>query len=323
MGKQSPTAYSLKPKAFFLVGPTASGKSSVAQYIAEREGQLIVSADSMNLYRGMDIGTAKPSVDERGKVDYAGIDLSEPTGKFNVANYLDTVKPFLESGRETIVVGGTGLYVKCLTEGFDDVPPENTELRAELEALDFLALEKRAKEESSELYSQLTKDDRLNPRRLIRILERIAGFQSAVSEPTGSRRYARSWNSRPKPTIVGLHVEREVLHQRIEQRVEQMYDSGLIDEARSLIEFDLSQTALQAIGYAEAFAVLKNEMTMEEAKEQTVIRTRQLAKRQMTWFRNQLNVEWIDTVAFKTLEDLADAVTNAWKRLGAAPIIFD
>lgn len=299
------------PHAHFLVGPTASGKSSVAQYIAERGGQLIVSADSMNLYHGMDIGTAKPSTEEQGRVDYAGIDLSEPTGKFSVANYLDAVKPSFEADRETIVVGGTGLYVKCLTEGFDDVPPENTALRAELQALDFQALEKRAQEEAKELYSQLTEDDRKNPRRLIRILEKNygAGFPACSS-----------WNSRPKPTIVGLHVEREVLHQRIEQRVEQMYASGLLDEARGLIKLDLSQTALQAIGYAEAFAVLKNEMTLEEAKEQTVIRTRQLAKRQMTWFRNQLKVEWIDTAEFQTLEKLAEAVSNTWEKHGPTPV---
>jgi tRNA dimethylallyltransferase len=322
MADRKPQASNLHPAAFFLVGATASGKSAVAQYIAEREGQLIVSADSMNLYRGMDIGTAKPSRDEREKVDYAGINLAEPTEKFSVASYLSAVKPVFDASRETIVVGGTGLYVKCLTEGFDEVPPENTVLRGELEALDFPALEQRAQEEAGELYNQLTEDDRKNPRRLIRILERTAAIMAATAGQAGSLRYEGLWNSRPKPTIVGLHVERDVLHQRIEKRVEQMYADDLLDEARGLLKLNLSQTALQAIGYAEAFAVLKNEITLEEAKEQTVIRTRQLAKRQMTWFRNQLNVEWIDTAAFKTLENLADAVTKAWKRLGAAPVQF-
>ncbi len=297
--------------AHFLVGPTASGKSSVAQYIAEREGQLIVSADSMNLYKGMDIGTAKPSFNDREKADYVGIDLADPTEKFSVANYLSAVRPALESGRETIVVGGTGLYVKCLTEGFDDVPPENTKLRTELETLDFQSLEKRARKEASELHAQLTEDDRQNPRRLIRILEKScrAGF-SACS----------SWNAKPKPTLVGLRVEREVLHNRIEQRVEKMYTSGLLDEAHELMKLDLSPTALQAIGYAEVFAVLKNEMALEEAKEKTIIRTRQFAKRQMTWFRNQLNVEWIDTAEFHTLEKLAEAVSGAWEKTGTTEV---
>lgn len=293
--------------AYFLVGPTASGKSKVAQYIAERGGQLIVSADSMNLYRGMDIGTAKPSCDERAKVDYTGVDLVEPTDTFSVADYLDAVKPSIASARDAIVVGGTGLYIKCLTEGFDDAPPENTELRGELETLDVQALEKRARAEAEDLYHQLTADDRKNPRRLIRILEKR-------TTQTGK------WNSRPKPTLIGLHIDREVLHLRIEQRVEDMYAAGLLDEARELISIDLSRTALQAIGYAEAFAVLKNEMTPDEARKQTVIRTRQLAKRQMTWFRNQLKVEWIDTAEFQSLEKLAEAVCAAWEKTGPTPI---
>ena len=324
MGNSTPKAHSLQPKAFFLVGPTASGKSAVAQHIAEHGEQLIVSADSMNLYCGMDIGTAKPSGDEREKVDYAGIDLAEPTEKFSVANYLSAVKPAFESGREIMVVGGTGLYIKCLTEGFDDVPPENSELRFELEALEFQMLEKRAREEAAELYNQLTEDDRQNPRRLIRVLEKACGgTPSSASMDSGDTvPPVRSWNSKPKPTIVGLHVEREVLHNRIEQRVENMYAEGLLDEARSLIERDLSQTALQAIGYAEAFAVLNNEITMEEAKEKTIIRTRQLAKRQMTWFRNQLNVEWIDVTGYPDIENLAEAVSCAWKRLGSTPVQF-
>jgi len=302
------------PKAFFLVGPTASGKSAVAQCIAERGGQLIVSADSMNLYRGMDIGTAKPSAEERSRVDYAGIDLAAPTEKFSVAQYLAAVKPAFESGRETIVAGGTGLYVKCLTEGFDDVPPENEALRAELETLDFPALEKRAQEEATELYNLLTIDDRQNPRRLIRILERTAGFPPA--QPP------RSWNAGPKPKIVGLHVEREEQVRRIGERVERMYAAGLLDEARELMKLDLSSTALQAIGYAEAFAVLRNEISLDAAKEKTIIRTRQFAKRQMTWFRNQLNVEWIETARFPTLEQLAKAVADAWENIGATPVRF-
>ena len=129
--------------------------------------------------------------------------------------------------------------------------------------------------------------------------------------------------SREYIRIVGLHVEREVLLRRIEQRVEGMYAAGLLDEARELLKLDLSQTALQAIGYAEAFGVLNNDWTLEQAKEKTIIRTRQLAKRQMTWFRNQLNIEWIDTAEFQTLETLAEAVSNAWKIIGPTPVVFD
>ncbi|HEY5653974.1 MAG TPA: isopentenyl transferase family protein, partial [Pontiella sp.] len=187
--------------AYFLVGTTASGKSSVAQYIAERSGQLIVSADSMNLYRGMDIGTAKPTPQEREKVDYSGVDLADPTEKFSVASYIKAVRPAFESERDVIVAGGTGLYIKCLTEGFDEVSPEDGTLRAELEALDFETLKKRAKEEAAVLYATLTEDDQQNPRRLIRILERRYGggllLNSTAGE--GDASLSRSWNRGFKP----------------------------------------------------------------------------------------------------------------------------
>jgi len=296
--------------ADFLVGTTASGKSAVAQFIAERAGRTVVSADSMNIYRGMDIGTAKPNAEERKRVPYAGIDLSDPTESFNVASYLAAVAPVLKSDQKPIVAGGTGLYVKCLTEGLDDVVPENAALRAELEALEFHALEKRAREEASDLYQSLTEDDQQNPRRLIRILER--------KTPT-----ERRWNTKPRPQLAGLYVEREALLERIERRIDKMYAEGLLDEARTLAPQQLSQTALQAIGYAEAFSVLRGECSVEEAKEKTMIRTRQLAKRQMTWFRNQLNVEWINTAEYPNTEQLAEAVLNVWNKNGPTPLMLD
>jgi tRNA dimethylallyltransferase len=280
--------------------------------MAKAQGFGVVSADSMNLYQGMDIGTAKPSASERAEVEYAGVDIVNPTEKFSVAAYLRAVAPALKAPPKKIVAGGTGLYVKCLTEGFDDLPPENPALRAELEALDFQTLESRAQAQAADLYSKLTEDDRQNPRRLIRILEKSSGTAPSFPSP--------SWNSAPKPTLVGLHIDRKELHRRIEQRVEAMYADGLLQEAAKLIELNLSPTALQAIGYAEAFAVLKTQLPAQEAKERTVIRTRQLAKRQMTWFRNQLHIEWIDATAVTSLETLAAAVSNAWKKQGPTPL---
>lgn len=312
-----PSAKCHAPCARFLVGPTASGKSAVAQYIAEQSGGMIVSADSMNIYRGMDIGTAKPSPEERARVEYEGIDLADPTEKFSVAAYLDAVRPVFKSGHDIIVAGGTGLYIKCLTEGFDDVPPENEELRAELETLAFHELEKRARTDAPDLYSELTEDDRQNPRRLIRILEREAGGDGAANRPQSGL-----WNSRPKPTLVGLHVEREEQIRRIDQRVDRMYAAGLLDEAQELMKLDLSPTAQQAIGYAEAFAVLRNEMALDEAREKTAIRTRQLAKRQMTWFRNQLNVEWVNTSEGAKVEQIAEQVLAHWERIGRTAVVM-
>ncbi len=305
------------PSAFVLVGPTASGKSSVAQLLAEQTGAPIVSADSMNIYRGMDIGTAKPTAEERGAVHYSGIDLADPTEPFSVGDWLNAVKPAFQplenkmgggsasfQGLETpIVAGGTGLYVKCLLAGLSEQPSADEALRARAEKMSLTELQAEARATAPEAYESLS--DKQNPRRLVRVLEMVASPNAVSSKP---------WKNE-LPTVVGLHVEREILLKRIAERVDQMYAGGLIEEARGLLGLELSATAEKAIGYAEAFAVLKNEMTEAQAKERTIIRTRQLAKRQMTWFRTQLNVEWVDTQKFQGLELLASGVSKVWKKV--------
>ena len=295
------------PSAFILVGPTAAGKSSVVQLLAEQTGAPVVSADSMNIYRGMDIGTAKPTADERAAVAYHGIDLAEPTEAFSVGDWLHAVRSAffqpLENKRgggsaSPIVAGGTGLYVKCLLAGLDPMPAADEALRARTEKMTLAELQAEARAAAPEAYAALA--DNENPRRLVRLLEHggLPGTQK-----------------KELPVIVGLHMEREVLLKRIAARVENMYANGLIEEARGLMGLELSATAEKAIGYAEAFAVLRGEMTETQAKERTVIRTRQLAKRQMTWFRTQLNVEWVETQNFQTLEKLAEQVSKVWKKV--------
>jgi tRNA dimethylallyltransferase len=314
---------SLTPHAYILVGPTASGKSAVAQFLAEQSGAPVVSADSMNIYRGMDIGTAKPSVRERASVSYYGVDLADPTEAFSVGDWLAAVKsafgvsPVISSCAHDeitgltpnvkrsapIVAGGTGLYVKCLLAGLDDLPAADAALRERAEKMSLAGLQAEARAAAPAAYGALA--DKENPRRLVRLIE-----HGGVSKP---------WK-KELPAVVGLHVERDVLLRRIAVRVDQMYAHGLIEEARGLAGLGLSVTAEKAIGYAEAFAVLRGEMTEAQAKERTVIRTRQLAKRQMTWFRTQLNVEWIDVQNFQTLEKLAEEVSRVWKKSGALPL---
>ena len=301
-----------KPSAFVLVGPTASGKSAVAQHIAEQTGATLISADSMNIYRGMDIGTAKPSPEERSRVKTWGIDLAEPTESFSVGDWLQAVTPAFFQPLEnemsggpasSIVVGGTGLYVKCLLQGLDDLPTADEALRERTEKMPLAELQAEARRASPEAYEALA--DKENPRRLVRILE--------------GKKSSDSWKSE-MPTVIGLHVERDVLNRRIAERVEKMYAGGLLEEARGLLDLQLSSTAQHAIGYAEAFAVLRGEMTEAQAKEKTVIRTRQLSKRQMTWFRHQLKVEWIETADFPNLGQLADRVYNTCKEGGPVPL---
>lgn len=288
------------PSAFVLVGPTASGKSSVAQFLAEQAGVPIVSADSMNIYRGMDIGTAKPSFQDQQTVSYYGLDLADPTEPFSVGDWLAAVKPAF--GKQTsIVAGGTGLYVKCLLAGLDPMPAADEALRARVEKMTLAELQAEARAAAPAAYVALA--DNENPRRLVRLLEH-GGLPERQKKEL--------------PTVVGLHVERDVLLKRIAARVDEMYAGGLIEEARGLMGLELSVTATKAIGYAEAFAVLRGERTEAQAKERTIIRTRQLAKRQMTWFRTQLNVEWVDAQTFRSLETLADEVSKVWKKVPVA-----
>lgn len=314
------------PQAYVLVGPTASGKSPVAQRLAEQTGAPVVSADSMNIYRGMDIGTAKPSVAERGSVNYFGIDLANPTDSFSVDNWLQAVAPAFgvsppnslsgknneKGGQPPIVSGGTGLYVKCLLAGLKDLPAADEKLRARAEQMTRTELQAEVRSTAPEAYKALA--DKENPRRLVRVLEKEAISHVRKGGIRSDPRGEMAWE-KELPAVVGLYVERAVLHQRISSRVDQMYADGLIEEARNLIGLTLSVTAEKAIGYAEAFAVLRGTMTESEAKERTVIRTRQLAKRQMTWFRNQLNVQWIETQSFQTLEELALAVSAVLEKV--------
>jgi tRNA dimethylallyltransferase len=310
-------------QAYMLVGPTASGKSSVAQLLAEQTGSPVVSADSMSIYCGMDIGTAKPSPEERAAVQHFGIDLVDPTGAFSVGDWLNAVRPAWGQPKHCsisgevknnatmlrltpsapIVAGGTGLYVKCLLQGLDDLPAADEELRERAEKMTLAELQSEARAAAPEAYEAFA--DKENPRRLIRLIEHGG---------------APARRDKEIPTVVGLHVERNELHTRIAARVETMYAGGLLEEARGLIGLELSSTARHAIGYAEAFAVLRGEMTEAEAKERTIIRTRQLAKRQMTWFRHQLKVQWIETAELPTIGKLAEKVSNVWENGGAVPV---
>jgi len=304
-----------RPSAFVLVGPTASGKSAVAQFLAEQTGAAIVSADSMNIYRGMDIGTAKPLPAERAAVNYSGIDLADPTEAFSVGDWLAAVRPVFQTLENLIVAGGTGLYVKCILQGLDDLPAADETLRARTEKMSLAELQAEAQKAAPEAYAALA--DNENPRRLVRLLEKFP--MSGNVDATSSSRSFNAWKTQ-LPTVIGLHVERDVLHKRIAARVEKMYAGGLLEEAHGLIDLDLSATAQKAIGYAEAFAVLRGELTEAKAKERTIIRTRQLAKRQGTWFRTQLNVQWIDVAQFPTLGKIAEEVSKVWKKCGPVPL---
>lgn len=307
-------------QACFLVGPTATGKTSVAQRLAESTGADILSADSMLVYQGMNIGTAKPSLAERGRVRYWGLDLVEPTETFSVARFIAEARRCFESARErsvsVIIAGGTGLYVKALLDGLDDLPHPSPEVRARWQAvLEQEGLEglRRALAARNPAWLQSLSDPS-NSRRLMRALELI---ESGFSEPP------QSWGKRSREAwVTGLEVPRDVLIQRIERRVHEMYAAGLLDETQALMARygALSETAAGAIGYAEALSCLKGTLSRAAAIQLTIQRTRQLAKRQMTWFRHQMRVSWIPAGGID-LDVLVAKVSEDWTQHGPQAVV--
>ncbi len=288
------------PVALFLVGPTASGKTSVAHELARRRCFSLVSADAMMIYRGMDIGTAKPTRDERVQYAYQGIDLVDPDQSFNALSYLRSVL----AAPPALIVGGTGLYVRALLHGLDASAGARPDIRDEAGSIwrehGLDALKSWCRSRAPGIEEALPAGDLGNPRRWIRMVERMAGGGEAVAglfDPAAS-------------VIVGLRRDREDLQRRIAARVDGMFAGGLLEEVRALRATypSFSETAGKAIGYAEASAVIDGTMPLAVAREAVIIRTRQYAKRQMTWFRHQLPTRWVDVAADDSDELIASRV---------------
>lgn len=307
-------------QAYLLVGPTAAGKTTVAQRLAESMGADILSADSMLVYRGMNIGTAKPSSTERSRVRYWGLDLVEPNASFSVARFVKEARCCFESARErgipVIIVGGTGLYLKALLDGLDELPDPSPEVRARWQAIlerDGVKGLQAALEARNPAWLRSLSDP-ANNRRLMRALELI---ESGYTEPP------RSWANRSRDALVtGLEVPRPVLLKRIEARVHAMYTAGLLDETQTLLaQYGvLSETASGAIGYAEAMGCLQGTLSRDDAIRLTIQRTRQLSKRQMTWFRHQMTVSWIPMDG-DDIESVALHVQADWQQHGSQTVV--
>ena len=311
------------PSAYFLVGPTAVGKTALAHALALEMGADLLSADSMLVYRGLDLGTAKPTAAERAVIRYAGIDLVSPDAGFHVAAYAAHAADFLAQaragGRPVLVVGGTGLYVQCLLAGLAPRPPADPAWRSAAEALLAQhgrgALQDLLRQLDAARFQALTESDRQNPRRLIRAVElaRATNQLSPSQPPTPAG-----------PPLVGLRCPPALHWERIQARVQSMYEQGLLEEARRLRAAfpGWSATARQAIGYAEALDALDGRCTVAAAQQRTALRTRQLAKRQMTWFRHQARVVWVDVSADATVPELAARVRGLWNAHGPSPTFY-
>ena len=307
--------------AYLLVGPTAAGKSAVAHWIAERGPYEILSADSMLVYTGMDIGTDKPSAAARSHVTYHGLDLTTPDRAFSVWAYQESAQRSLAAiarrGRRAIVAGGTGLYVKSLTHGLAATRGPDAAARAMWESVlaerGVEALQEALRDRAPALYDALP--DKQNARRLVRALE-MAEAGPDAAQPT----WERLAHGAP---MAALSLPAEDLKLRIESRVSAMYQKGLFDEVRSLLQRygTLSDTARHAIGYAEAIAVLEGRCAENEARRTTAQRTWQLARRQRTWFRHQARVEWLEITAGSDVAETAGRVLAHWQRHGPTELM--
>jgi tRNA dimethylallyltransferase len=299
-------------RSIFLVGPTASGKSGVALALAERLGGEIISVDSMQVYRGLDIGTAKPSAIERARVPHHLIDVVELNAPFDAAKFVELARlaeaDIHARGRVPIFCGGTGLYLKAYLEGLGEAPPSDAAVRQELEATPLEVLLRELQRHDPVTYERI---DRQNPRRVVRALEVIRLTGQPFSAQRAEWQPLSTLNSQPS-TILGLQRANADLHARIHARVDEMFTRGLVEETRTLLERGLeqNQTAMQAIGYRQVVEHLRGERSLTETIELVKIKTRQYAKRQMTWFRRQLSVQWISVDAHADAGLLADQIVR-------------
>ena len=289
----------MPPKILVIVGPTASGKTRMAVELAQRHNGEVISADSMQIYRTMDIGTAKPTQEEMGGIPHHMIDVADPEEDFSVARYVEMaarcVDDVLERGKLPIVAGGTGLYIDSLLSGrtFAPFSPDSA-LRGELER----ELAEKGGQAMLEALAQVDPEaaQRLHPNDHKRIVRALEVYRSTGKTITQHNRETQAIPPRYDALTIGLAFQdRQAMRRRIDQRVDEMVAAGLEDEVRRLLTSGISPkcTAMQAIGYKEFTQALSGEMTWQEAADVVKLRSRQYAKRQLTWFGRNPSTRWV------------------------------
>jgi tRNA dimethylallyltransferase len=274
-----------------LIGPTAGGKSAVALSLAERIGGEILSLDSMQIYRGMDIGTAKPDAAEQKRVQHHLIDVVEPDQLFTVARFVEMAGQVIAEARcPLIAVGGTPLYYRALFDGIFDGPGADEAIRERLATQPPESLYARLKQVDPAAAQRIHVNDRKRVVRAIEVFELTGRPISSLQAEwaSGEARHRAEW--------FGLHWDREALNRRINARVKSMIAAGWLDETRRLLERfgGLSKTASEATGYHELTEHIHGRIALDDAIEQIKIATRQLARRQMKWLRRFPDVKWLD-----------------------------
>ena len=288
----------MKQPIICVVGPTASGKTRLAVELALALDGEVLSCDSMQLYRGMDVGTAKPTREEMRGVPHHMIDVIDPGESFSVSRYVELADPILQDilarGKTCVVAGGTGLYVDSLMAGRSFAPFPQTGRRQELERL--------AREKGIDAVMQILREhdpesaERIHPANEKRVIRAAEVFLETGKTITQHNKETAAQPPKYQPLWIGLDfTSRAALYARIDRRVDEMLRQGLMEEIGGLLAAGTPPTAtsLQAIGYKEPMAALRGEMTMDEAVEVVKRESRRYAKRQLTWFRRNGDIHWI------------------------------
>ena len=302
-------------KLIVVLGPTAVGKTALSIALAKRFSTEVISGDSMLIYRNMDIGTAKPSIEEQDGVVHHLVDIIEPTESFDVTTFIEMarakIREINERGQVPILAGGTGLYIKALLEGYQfNVTPQNEAFRQEMETVareqGVEELHRRLAEVQPETAARLHPND---IRRVIRALE-VATFGGETVSQEKEDETACLYDV----AVIGLTSERSLLYERINQRVDQMMADGLLDEVKGLLESGVPADAqsMKGIGYKELVAYLDGKCTLEEAVDEIKKGTRHFAKRQFTWYRKMPYIDWYEV---KTKKDIIGIEKEIAKKL--------
>ncbi len=294
-----------------VCGPTASGKTAVGARLAKKLGGEVISADSMQIYKGLAISTAKPTEEEMMGVPHHMIDFLEPDEPFSVADYVRMARECIDDirsrGRLPIIVGGTGLYINSLVDNisFDHVDSDSA-LRRQLE--------EEAREKGSDfMYERLKRLDpeaasKIHPNNAVRVIRATEMVMLSGLSGEENRRKSRERESPFKPCMIGLTCfDRQLLYDRINKRVDKMLEAGLVEEVRRIYTDFKPKTAFNAIGYKELLPYFNGECTLEEAADIIKQETRRYAKRQLTWFRRDVRINWVDT---SNSEQIDGIITN-------------
>ena len=309
----------MKTKIIAIVGPTASGKTSLSIEVAKNFNGEIISADSMQIYKGMDIATAKPTEDEKRGIKHYLIDFLDPDKSYSVGQYVldagEAADKIKSNGKIPVICGGTGLYVDSLLNGIDFIDnSRDDKIRLELiniyktKGIDcLLELLSESDPDSAERLSV-----EKNPKRIIRAIEFYKTTGKTITQQNAQSRLSESVY---EPLVIGLTAgDRQYLYDRINKRVDIMLQNGLLDEAATVLKSSLSDTSSKAIGYKQFIPYFDGLASLDECVEKLKTETRHYAKRQMTWFRRNINIHWIYIDELKTTTEQFDSVKDMIRR---------